>query len=235
MRNIERNNARGTSDLGWLLSRFSYSFADYENPARMGFGALRVVNDDIIQPQKGFPLHHHEQMEIVTIMLEGTLTHHDTLGNTKDLREGEVQTMTAGTGVSHGEWNNDKTIPVKLLQIWIYPRERSLTPRYTQMRFDEPGRRNTFQILACGENKEGTLHIHQDAVFARATIETGKSAAYTLVNGEHGVFAFVVRGSVRVGEDTLMSGDSLEVTEEEKLVFTASEHADVVVVEVPMQ
>ncbi len=226
--------ARGTSDLGWLLSRFSYSFADYENPARMGFGALRVVNDDIIQPRKGFPLHHHEQMEIVTIMLEGTLTHHDTLGNTKDLRAGEVQTITAGTGLSHGEWNNDKTTPVKLLQIWIYPRESSLTPRYTQMRFDETGRRNIFQILACGEKKEGMLYVHQDAVFARASIETGKSAAYTLANREHGVFAFVVRGSVRVGEDTLMSGDSLEVTEEEKLLFTANEHADVVVIEVPM-
>lgn len=234
MRRIERNDERGTSDLGWLLSRFSYSFAEYENPSRMGFGALRVVNDDTIAPQKGFPLHHHEQMEIVTIMLEGTLTHHDTLGNTKDLREGEVQTMTAGTGVSHGEWNNDKTTPAKLLQVWMYPKERSLVPRYTQMKFDESDRHNIFQILACGEHRDGTLFVHQDVILARVSIEGGRSASYTLANPTHGVFVFVVSGKVEIGTDVLSSRDAMEVTQEEKLTFYAQERSDVVVIEVPM-
>ncbi|KKU78719.1 MAG: Pirin domain protein [Parcubacteria group bacterium GW2011_GWA2_47_7] len=234
MRKIERSEERGESNLGWLQSRFTYSFADYVNHERMGFGALRVVNDDTIAPESGFPLHHHEQMEIVTIMLEGVLTHTDSLGNKRELRAGEVQTMTAGTGVSHSEWNNDKTTPVRLLQIWVYPKERTLLPRYEQHPFEESERKNVFQILAWGVKKEGVLFIHQDATFARACIATGESIPYQLTNSQHGLFIFVISGKVSIGNDIILSRDSIEVTDEEMVSFRAEEEADVLIIEVPL-
>ena len=235
MRNIERANERGSSDLGWLHSRFSYSFAEYMNPKRMGFGALRVVNDDIVDPQSGFPLHHHEQMEIVTVMLSGVLTHEDSMGNKRELKAGEVQAMTAGTGVNHSEWNHGKVEAVKLLQIWMHPKERALIPSYDQKQFSVSGRENTFQILAAGVKKEGALFIHQDAVFARAKLAEGKTVHYVLSDSAHGVFVFVVSGAVTLGDDALGARDSVEISGELDVSISATEDADILVIEVPLR
>jgi redox-sensitive bicupin YhaK (pirin superfamily) len=204
------------------------------NPARMGFGALRVVNDDTIAPGSGFPLHHHEQMEIVTVMLGGVLTHKDSMDNISELRQDEVQVMTAGTGLNHSEWNHDPAQPASLLQIWMYPKVRALMPGYAQSRFDPALRENNFQILVSGIKKDSALFIHQDALIARAHITEGKTIAYTLSNRTHGIFVFVISGTVALGADVLSTRDAIEITDEEHVSITAQKDADVLVIEVPL-
>lgn len=233
MRRIERNEERGKSELGWLHSRFTYSFAEYLNPNRMGFGALRVVNHDIIEAGKGFPLHHHEQMEIVTLMLSGTLTHEDSMGNKRELQMNEVQVMTAGTGVNHGEWNHS-TGPVELLQIWVYPKERALMPQYAERAFLSRERNNRLQVLVSGIKKEDALFIHQDAVFYRARIEVGSSIPYSVSSPANGVFIFVISGTVAIDGDALLQHDSIEISGESSFVITATSEADVLLIEVPL-
>lgn len=234
MRYIERSEERGKSDLGWLHSRFTYSFAEYWNPKRMGLGLLRVVNDDIVDAENGFPLHHHEDMEIVTVMLGGVLTHEDSMGNKKTISADEVQVMSAGTGVNHSEWNHEKTDSARLLQIWIMPNEKRLTPRYDQKKFEEEEMLNQFVVLVSGIKKEGALFIHQDATLARARIESGKMREYTLQNPTHGVLVFVIDGEVTIGDDLLRVRDVMEITGEAMFVVNAKEKADVLLIEVPL-
>lgn len=234
MRYIERGEERGKSDLGWLHSRFTYSFAEYWNPKRMGFGLLRVVNDDTVDAENGFPLHHHEDMEIVTVMLGGVLTHEDSMGNKKTISEGEVQVMSAGTGVNHSEWNHEKVDSARLLQIWIMPNEKRLTPRYDQKKFEEGEMLNRFTVLVAGTKKEGTLFIHQDATLARARIEVGKNVEYVLQNPTHGVFLFVIDGEITLGDDVLRTRDAMEITNESTFVVEAKTFTDVLLIEVPL-
>ncbi len=234
MRYIERSEERGKSDLGWLHSRFTYSFAEYWNPKRMGFGLLRVVNDDTVLPENGFPFHHHEDTEIVTVMLGGVLTHEDSMGNKKTISEGEVQVMSAGTGVDHSEWNHEKEDAARLLQIWIMPNQKRLPPRYDQKKFEEGEMLNKFAILVSGVKKEGTLFIHQDATFARARIDAEKSAEYTLANPAHGVLVFVIEGEITIGDDVLHARDAMEITGEVMLIVNAKTSADVLLIEVPL-
>lgn len=235
MQHIERANERGKSDLGWLTSRFTYSFAEYRNPERMGFGVLRVVNDDVVAPESGFPLHHHEEMEIVTIMLEGTLTHEDSMGNKKELKAGEVQVMTAGTGVDHSEWNHDPTETVKLFQIWVYPNKKGLPPRYDQKRFDEESRKDKFQVLVSGKQVEGALRIHQDATFLRTSPAKGRSVTYARSGPTHGMFLMVIAGEAGVLGETLRARDSMEISREGTITVEAISDADVLLIEVPLR
>lgn len=235
MRRIERSAERGVSELGWLSSRFSYSFSEYLNPKRMNFGVLRVFNHDTISPQTGFPMHHHEQMEIITIVLAGVLTHQDSMGNTADLKKDEVQVMTAGTGLNHSEWNNDAIAKVNLLQIWMYPKERALLPRYEQHYFDPIARMNHFQLLVSGIKKEEALFIHQDATFARAVCDGTKPLTYTLANRASGVFVYVISGAITIGADSLASGDSIEITDEVAITISSTSPSDVLLIEVPME
>lgn len=233
MRKIERSGARGKSELGWLSSRFSYSFAEYLNPNRMNFGVLRVLNQDTIEAGAGFPLHHHEQMEIVTIMLAGVLTHQDSMGNKAELAVGEVQVMTAGTGINHSEWNHGAS-QVELLQIWMYPKKRALMPSYAQQRFEKSGRMNKLQLLVSGIQKEDALFIHQDAAFLRASLDKGILVPYEVSNRSSGIFLFVITGEVSVGSDTLLAGDSIEISGEAAISIMANTDADVLLIEVPM-
>ena len=234
MRRIERNEERGKSELGWLSSRFSYSFSEYLNPTRMNFGVLRVFNHDTVSPMSGFPMHHHEQMEIVTIMLDGVLTHEDSMGNKEELRKDDVQVMTAGTGINHSEWNNDTTNKARLLQIWMYPKDRALLPSYEQHRFGESGRNDCFQLLVSGIKKEESLSIHQDAAFSRANLlEVGKPTTYTLTNRTNGVFIYVISGEVTIGADALHTGDSMEVSDEISFTVVSSVATDILVIEAP--
>jgi redox-sensitive bicupin YhaK (pirin superfamily) len=192
------------------------------------------VNDDVVDPENGFPLHHHEDMEIVTVMLDGVLTHEDSMGNKKTISEGEVQVMSAGTGVNHSEWNHEKETAARLLQIWIMPNEKRLTPRYDQKKFENKEMLNQFLVLVSGVKKEGALFIHQDATFARARIEAGKSAEYALMNSTHGVFLFVIDGEITIGDDVLHTRDAMEITDEATLVVNARASADVLLIEVPL-
>jgi redox-sensitive bicupin YhaK (pirin superfamily) len=173
-------------------------------------------------------------MEIVTVMLGGVLTHEDSMGNKKTISAGEVQVMSAGTGVNHSEWNHEKEDAARLLQIWIMPNEKRLTPRYDQKKFEEGELANRFAVLVSGIKKEGTLFIHQDATFARARIESGKSVSYTLVNPAHGVLVFVIEGEIMLGDDVLHTRDVMEATDEVMLVVNAKESADVLLIEVPL-
>lgn len=235
MRYIERSEERGKSDLGWLHSRFTYSFAEYWNPNRVGFGLLRVLNDDTVDPENGFPLHHHENMEIVTVMLGGVLTHEDSMGNKKTISAGEVQVMSAGTGVNHSEWNHEQGIRATLLQVWIMPREKSLLPRYDQRKFVDEDMLNKFAVLVSGVQKEGILYIHQDAAFARARIEAGRSVEYARTDPSHGILIFVIDGEIAVGDDVLYTRDVMEISGEDPVVCTATADSDVLVIEVPLQ
>ncbi len=234
MRFIERSNERGKSDLGWLHGRFTYSFAEYWNPKRMGFGVLRVVNDDAVDPENGFPLHHHENMEIITLMLEGVLTHEDSMGNKKEITAGEVQVMSAGTGVNHSEWNHEQNIAAKLLQIWILPDKKGHTPRYDQKKFEEKNRHNQFAVIVSGREKEGALFINQDAVMSRAYIEGGKTALYACDTTARGMFVFVLSGKVHLGEEILEERDVMEISNEQSISITALANADVLVIDVPL-
>lgn len=222
---------RGKSDLGWLRSRFTYSFAEYWNPKRMGFGVLRVVNDDIVLPENGFPLHHHENMEIVTVMEEGVLTHEDSMGNKRTISAGEVQVMSAGSGVNHSEWNHEKTLSAKLLQIWILPDKKGYAPRYDQKRYEEKAGLNQFSVIVSGEHREGVLFIHQDAILSRAHIEAEKNVEYVSQNPAHGIFIFVMSGRLQIGEDILEERDTIEISDEVSIPVTALGSADVLVIE----
>ncbi len=180
-------------------------------------------------------MHHHEQMEIITIMLSGVLTHQDSMGNQEELRAEEVQVMTAGTGINHSEWNKDLTQVATLLQIWIYPKTRALLPQYEQHHFDPLMRKNRFQVLVSGIKKEDSLVIHQDALIARAMLEAGHELTYTLSNRTHGMMLYLVDGDVRIGGDLLTKGDSIEITEEQSLVLASEKGADMILIEVPLE
>jgi len=182
------NQSRGLADHGWLKSRHTFSFADYYNPERMNFGILRVLNDDIVTPSMGFGTHPHENMEIISIPLSGSLRHQDSMGNKHIISTGEVQIMSAGSGITHSEYNNSPSGDVNFLQIWVLPKERDITPRYDQKVFDEGNRKNRFQLLVSPENSDKTVLINQDAWFSLADIEAEKQVTYEKNNKKNGVY-----------------------------------------------
>jgi len=200
----------------------------------MGFGVLRVVNDDSIDPESGFPLHHHENMEIITVMLEGTLTHEDSMGNRKEITKGEVQVMSAGTGVDHSEWNHEKKLAAKLLQIWILPDKKDHTPRYDQRKYEAQDRHDQFSVIVSGKHKEGVLFINQDAHIARAHIAEGKHAAYACEDPSRGLFLFVISGKIEIGENVLEERDAMEISGETLVSIKAHQLADVLIIDVPL-
>lgn len=221
-------NTRGGADHGWLKAKHTFSFADYYNPERMHFGALRVLNDDHIAARRGFGTHPHKDMEIVTIPLQGALKHRDSMGNAEVLRKGEVQAMSAGTGILHSEFN-DADEDLKLLQIWVLPKVLGVKPRYEQKAFDASGRKQQFQTVVSPDG-EG-LGINQDAWFNLANLEK-TSVDYKLHQKGHGAYVFVISGSVTVNGKELGARDGLGL--EEDLHLTASDKAEVLVIEVPM-
>lgn len=234
MQQIHRGDTRGKSDLGWLHSRFSFSFAHYWNPERMGFGALRVINDDIIEPSSGFGLHHHEHMEIITIMLSGTLTHTDSMGNKGEITAGEVQVMSAGKGVNHSEWNRDATEQARLFQIWILTDARTHVPRYDQKRFDSKLWKNKFHTLVSGKKEKDALFIHQDATITRTTIGVNKEVIYKLRSKDHGLYCLVIEGNVHIGGQLLGERDAVAISDESEVRIQAESNADILAIEIPL-
>ena len=225
---------RGNANHGWLNANHSFSFAQYYNPERMSFGALRVLNDDTIAPGRGFGTHPHDNMEIITIPLEGDLEHKDSMGNVGAINEGEIQVMSAGTGVYHSEYNKNSDKPINLLQLWVMPKLQNVAPRYDQKSVKELKKNNAFyQVLSPNVDDDG-MWIHQDAWFHLGDFDQTTTTAYNIKKKGNGVYVFVIEGSFSVGDQTLNKRDALGVWETEVIDFVAQEHSKVLLVEVPM-
>lgn len=226
-------DTRGLANLGWLNSRHTFSFSHYYNPERIHFGALRVLNDDTVAAGMGFGTHPHDNMEIVSIPLEGDLEHKDSMGNVAVIKHGDVQIMSAGTGIKHSEYNRNRDSQVKFLQIWVLPKQRDIPPRYDQKYYDPAGRENGWQTVVAPDNKDA-VWINQDAWFSLGKIGAGKSLAYNWHKADSGVYAFVLKGSVKIGNQVLNTRDGLGIEEVSNISIEASTDAEVLLMEVPM-
>ncbi len=231
---IHRADSRGRSELGWLHSRFSFSFADYYNPEKMGFGLLRVLNDDIVEPGTGFGTHPHDNMEIITIILDGELQHKDSMGSVSVIKKDEVQVMSAGSGITHSEINPSADERVNLLQLWIFPKEKNIKPRYDQKKFPVEGRKNILQTVASGFKTEGSLYIHQDAAITLGNAEKGNAVTYKNFKPGNGAYLFVINGKINLSEEKLNARDALGVWGKDQLDIYAEENSEFVIIEIPM-
>jgi redox-sensitive bicupin YhaK (pirin superfamily) len=227
---IRRARERGHANHGWLDTWHTFSFATYQDPAHRQFRALRVMNEDVIAPGQGFGTHPHRDMEIVTYVLSGALEHRDSMGHGEVLRPGEFQRMTAGTGITHSEFNPSQKDPVHLYQIWLYPERSGLTPSYEQKAFDSELRHNRLQLVASPDAAEGSLLIHQDARISLADLDTGEEVFLRIASDRH-AWVQVLRGSIMINGDTLETGDGMAVSEESELNITAVEHSEIMVFE----
>lgn len=226
MINLRRSADRGREDHGWLDARHTFSFAGYRDPRHMGFRSLRVINEDRVAPGGGFAPHGHEDMEIVTFILDGALRHGDSMGNGSVLRRGDVQRMTAGTGVRHSEVNASDREPVHLLQIWILPAERGLEPSWEERRFPEEEREGRLRVLVSPDGRDGSLRIHQDASLLAAVLPAGKEVVHPLRAGRH-AWVQVARGTVLLGGAPLGTGDGAAISGEEEVRLRGEERAEV--------
>ena len=218
---LRRSNERGHFDHGWLNTYHTFSFADYHDPAQMGFRSLRVINEDRVQPGEGFGMHPHRDMEIITYVLSGALAHKDSSGGEGVLRPGEVQHMTAGSGIRHSEFNASQTEPVHFLQIWLVPEKNGLKPGYDQRRFDIDGLR----LVASRDGRDGSLRVHQDVDLYAARLKAGQTVTQTLASNRH-AWLQVVRGAVTLNGVELHAGDGAAISDEQRLEIRATEAAE---------
>lgn len=232
---IHKAATRGHADHGWLRTNHTFSFTDYYNPERVHFGALRVLNDDYIAGGMGFGTHPHDNMEIITIPLEGDLEHKDSMGNGTVIKHGDVQVMSAGTGITHSEYNHNKTKPVQLLQIWVFPNKRNVTPRYGQITLDVNQRHNKLQqILSPNSDDEG-VWIHQDAWFHIGRFDQNFETTYTWKKQGNGVYVFVIKGDITVNGTALNERDGSGIWNTDTMTIQAnSANAELLIMEVPM-
>lgn len=229
-------DTRGHANHGWLNAKHSFSFAGYHDPSRIHFGALRVLNDDIVAPGMGFGKHPHDNMEIITIVLDGALEHKDSMGHAQAIQVDEVQVMSAGTGVFHSEYNHHKDKPVNLLQTWLFPNKKNVQPRYDQRVFPAAERINTWQSIVSPEGREDAgIKIHQDAWIYRATVEEGKTIAHTMHNPGNGLYLFLIDGEVTTEGQELKKRDAVGITDAEHITITAGRTSDVLLFEVPLE
>jgi redox-sensitive bicupin YhaK (pirin superfamily) len=227
-------SSRGYADHGWLQARHSFSFANYYNPERIHFGKLRVLNDDIVAPGRGFGTHPHDNMEIITIPLRGSLEHHDNMGNGSVISPGEVQVMSAGTGLTHSEYNPSDLTEVNLLQIWIYPEKMNVEPRYDQRRFDPAALTDNIRVIVNNKEDANSLFIHQKAVISLGKPSKGAELEYKAEYPGNGVYIFVIDGRIAIGQDFLSKRDALGVPEPGTIKIRTIEDAYVLFIEVPM-
>ena len=225
---------RGKGDYGWLKPNYYFSFGQYNNPNTMNFGALRVLNDDFIAGGGAFPTHPHDNMEIITIPFTGALKHKDSTGGQGIIKAGDVQIMSAGTGVQHSEANESATESVTLFQIWLFPKENNIKPRYDQRTFDVTERVNKWQYVVSPLEADNGLWINQDARFALTTLEKGKQIEYSNAFNGNGVFLVVIDGSVKVGNIELGKRDAIGISAADNFTIVASENAEILAIEVPM-
>ncbi len=232
---IHKAGTRGHADHGWLNSYHTFSFANYHNPERVRFGLLRVLNDDIVQPGEGFGTHPHDNMEIISIPLKGALAHKDSTGNEHVINTGDVQIMSAGSGLNHSEYNASKKDPVNFLQIWIFPKERDIEPRYEQKTYNSDDRINKFQTVVSPAKDNGSLWINQDAYFSLANLTTGSIVKYDIKHKGNGIYIFVLNGSVNTAGETLNKRDAAGIEDTNSIEITAGEDSELLVIEVPMK
>jgi redox-sensitive bicupin YhaK (pirin superfamily) len=232
---LHKAETRGHANHGWLDSHHTFSFANYRNPERMHFGVLRVLNDDRVAEGQGFGKHPHDNMEIISIPLEGDLEHQDSMGNTTIIKEGDLQVMSAGTGIFHSEYNKNKDKEVKFLQIWLFPNKRNVSPRYDQISLRDIEKKNTFyQVLSPDENDQG-VWIHQNAWFHLAKFDTGTSEKYNLKKEGNGIYLFVIDGEVEVDGQKLEKRDGYGIWESAEINVKALKNSSLLLMEVPME
>jgi redox-sensitive bicupin YhaK (pirin superfamily) len=231
---LHKADTRGVAEHGWLNSRHTFSFAEYHDPERMQFGLLRVINDDVVQPGMGFGTHPHENMEIISIPLAGELRHQDSMGNTQVIKAGEVQIMSAGTGITHSEYNGSKSEIVSFLQIWVLPEERDIKPRYDQGLFSADERQGRLQNIVSPDQNDGGVRINQQAWFWLADFTAGQSGAYTIKRAENGVYFFVLEGTIAVADEQLERRDGLGIEDAQSVDFEVNEDCRLLVMDVPV-
>lgn len=231
---IHSADSRGLADHGWLRSRHTFSFAGYYNPKRMGFGKLRVINDDVVAGGGGFGTHGHDNMEIISVPLSGALRHQDSMGHTHVIKHGEVQVMSAGTGITHSEYNDSAMDPVNFLQIWVLPRDLEIEPRYGQKALHSIDLHNQFQLVVSPDNGDDTILINQDAYFSLGEFDQGKRVHYKVHTPGNGVYVFVIEGDIEVGDERLRDRDAIGLTELQDVTITAQADSRLLLIEVPM-
>jgi len=228
MNQVRKSNERGHANHGWLDSYHSFSFADYHDPRHMGFGALRVINEDRVAPGSGFGTHGHRDMEIITYVLEGELGHKDSIGNGSVIRPGDVQRMSAGSGIRHSEYNHAQKEQTHFLQIWIEPNVRGIAPGYEEKRFETADKRGRLRLVASPDGADGSVLIHQDARLYVGLFDGAETASLALTPGRR-AYVHVARGSVSVNGIALEAGDALKVSEESGVVLAGGDNAEVLV------
>jgi redox-sensitive bicupin YhaK (pirin superfamily) len=231
---IHRADSRGVAKHGWLHSRHTFSFAGYYDPNRMGFGKLRVINDDIVDGGAGFGTHPHDNMEIISIPLHGSLHHQDSMGNQHIINAGDVQIMSAGTGLTHSEYNGSDTEPVNFLQIWVYPKFRNIKPRYGQVTLDPELQRNQFAVVVSPNEQANAVTINQDAWFAMGEFEAGSSARYESKQTGNGIYLFVIEGEVSVDTETLQKRDAMAISNSDAVNIEINKPGKLLAIEVPI-
>ena len=230
---IHKAESRGYADHGWLRSYHTFSFASYQNSERMNFGMLRVLNDDVVQPEMGFGTHPHRNMEIISIPISGALSHTDSIGNKRSIEVGEVQVMSAGTGLKHSEFNDSKIDAVNFLQLWIIPEIENITPYYNQKIFEALERKNKFQVLVSPKDKQvvGSLPINQQGYISMIDLDKGFETTYDLKNG---AYFFLIEGEVLIENENLKKRDAIGIIEKNKVNIKANKSSKLLVIDVPM-
>ena len=227
-------SSRGFVDHGWLQANHSFSFANFYNSEKMNFGALRVLNDDLIAPGMGFGTHPHENMEIITIPLEGSLKHKDNMGNGSIIKDGDIQVMSAGKGIQHSEYNANEKLEAKVLQIWLHPDKKNVTPRYQQLSLKDISKKNVFyQILSPSKNDQG-VWIHQNSWFLLGEFSENKTTNYKLHSKMNGVYAFVIEGKANINGHDLNKRDGIGIWEIDSINISNSINSKILLMEVPM-
>ena len=231
---LHRSETRGDANHGWLHSKHTFSFANYYDPQRMNFGVLRVLNDDKVSGGMGFGTHPHQNMEIISIPLSGDLEHQDSMGNTTVIKEGDIQVMSAGTGVQHSEYNKNKDEEVRFLQIWVIPHTQNVEPRYDQITLKKEDRKNKLQQVLSPNKEDAGVWIHQDAWFNMVDLDADKAVTYDFNLASNGLYLFVLEGSVEVAGEKLERRDGLGIFDTQSITLKASEQASVLLMEVPL-
>ena len=233
---IHKSDTRGYVDHGWLKARHTFSFASYHDEKRIHFGMLRVLNDDIVEPGMGFGTHPHDNMEIVTIPITGALEHKDSMGHIEVIKPGEIQIMSAGSGLRHSEYNHSDSEAVNLLQIWVFPKEKNIEPRYDQRVFNDEGKKNKFQtVISPDKSNQETMWINQNAYFSLAKIDEGKEITYDLNIKNNGVYLFLIDGKINIDGQQFEKRDGIGIENTDNILIKAESDSYLLAIEIPMK
>lgn len=231
---LHKSSERGHAHHGWLNAHHSFSFANYYDPHKVHFGLLRVLNDDVIAPAMGFGMHHHDNMEIITILLKGALEHKDDMGNIGVIHPNEIQAMSAGSGVMHSEYNHSKTEEANLLQIWVFPKEKDIAPRYEQLKFTEVDKNEKFKTIVSPVKSGNTMWINQDAYFSIGKFKSGTSTSYTIQHKGNGAYVFVIEGACTINSQQLEKRDAIGFWETDTFEIDILNESEILIIDVPM-